>query len=617
MFEKIAPKILRIFFKHPFSVLFLVALLVAVAVPGTLRLFKNIQTDLTALLPDDYRSVALIQTVREKTKGIGSQTIVLEGKNREAMIRLVKDLAEYLEKESIIREVMFEKPAYDFLSEHKLLYVGLEDLEEIRDRIDRRIQREKLGSLYISFDEEEEGDGKIGFDDLEKEYGEKYSQSRRSRYYESDEGDIFVLQVYPTGNSADLGFVKKLTTLVEQKVAAFDVKRYDPSIEYFFAGSFQSKVNEYNSLVKDLKRAGLIALVGVVILLYFRFRSFISVGILWLPLLSGLSWTFSLTYLTIGDLNVVTSFLFSILTGLGIEFGIHLFSRYLEEKANGKSVEQAMEEMFLRVGRASLTSAATAGIPFILLGLNDFKGFSEFGMITGVGIFVTLLAYLLILPPVIIILERWGWLHIQYRHKESRQGGEYPKARIIFWTTAVLSIACIFLIPRLEFEYDFGKLRAKIPGYDLVNERYWKAVPHKSNPSVVIVNSDEEAHLVKETLLKKKETLKDPILHHVQILSDLAPKQQEEKIAVLKETEQLMEDPLIEKKVKGERKEDIDEFKESLRTKPFTMQEVPDKLKDVFLGDESVPGQMVFIFGDPAVELQNGRHALQFRNEIA
>ena len=47
----------------------------------------------------------------------------------------------------------------------------------------------------------------------------------------------------------------------------------------------------------------------------------------------SLTWTFGVTYLAIGSLNMITVGLFAILFGLGIDFGIHIFARYREADA--------------------------------------------------------------------------------------------------------------------------------------------------------------------------------------------------------------------------------------------------------------------------------------------
>ena len=76
-----------------------------------------------------------------------------------------------------------------------------------------------------------------------------------------------------------------------------------------------------------------IGLVLAVVLLYFmRLRALLVMGI---TIGIGLIWTFGLTQLVIGHLNVATGFLVSIVAGNGINVGILYQARYFEEEARG------------------------------------------------------------------------------------------------------------------------------------------------------------------------------------------------------------------------------------------------------------------------------------------
>ncbi|MDO8461749.1 MAG: MMPL family transporter [Deltaproteobacteria bacterium] len=624
MYERIARFLLRHFLQRPVVALVLIFLSVMAATPSAIHLFGNIQTDLASLLPDDYRSVKLIKEVRQKMEGVGSLLIVLDGRDKNGMIRFADDLTQRLLQSELVRGAVFKKPGYTFFSNHKLLYVDLDDLKAIRDRISQRVQREKLGPLFFSFEDETE-QKKLGFQDLEKEYREKYSEGTRSPYYESDDGTIFLIHVYPIGSSSNLGFAKKLTEEVRQIVQGFDLKQYDPNLHVDYAGSFQTRINEYNTLIHDLTVAGIIASIGVVLLLLYRFRSLIALLVVLAPMGAGLAWTFGLTTFLVGHLNLVTSFLFSILTGLGVEFGIHLFSRYLEAKESGRDVEGAIHEMTLRVGRSSLTSAATAGVPFLLLGLNDFKGFSEFGLITGSGIIISLLAYLLILPPLILLLEKHHWLQVRAIHQSlfgHNRRHRFPKARLVFWSTLALSLFCLPFVSRLHFEYDFNKLKPFLPAYDEVRAKTRLVIPAGNNPAMLLVANDKEALQVKEALLAKKErgtedSFAETLIDRVKIASDLVPGDQEAKLKVIGEIKQLLEDPLIRKFVKGKREKDIEKFTQSLELTEVTLADVPEDAKRIFYGRKEIPGQVVFVFSDPRFELSDGQIAMRFRDEVA
>ena len=51
----------------------------------------------------------------------------------------------------------------------------------------------------------------------------------------------------------------------------------------------------------------------------------------------------------------MTAFLFVILFGLGIDFGIHMFARYLEVRMDKTDVRMSIETMLSQTGQAILT----------------------------------------------------------------------------------------------------------------------------------------------------------------------------------------------------------------------------------------------------------------------
>ena len=102
-----------------------------------------------------------------------------------------------------------------------------------------------------------------------------------------------------------------------------------------YAGDMLAGFSEYNTIRNDLLSVGAtgIALVLAVVLLYFmRLRALLVMGI---TIAVGLVWTFGLTQLVIGHLNVATGFLVSIVAGNGINVGILYQSRYFEERRRG------------------------------------------------------------------------------------------------------------------------------------------------------------------------------------------------------------------------------------------------------------------------------------------
>ncbi len=150
-----------------------------------------------------------------------------------------------------------------------------------------------------------------------------------------------------------------------------------------------------------------------------------------LPLIMSLAWTGGVAYLTIETLNLMTATLGLVLFGLGIDYGIHFFARYSEERAYGKSIEEAAETTFISSGQAISVGALTTAAALYVLIAADFKGFSEFGLVAGTGILLSLVSMMVIMPALLVLLERWGAIDLSSEAPSVVEGalGERVKGR--------------------------------------------------------------------------------------------------------------------------------------------------------------------------------------------
>ncbi len=223
---------------------------------------------------------------------------------------------------------------------------------------------------------------------------------------------------------------------------------------------------EENQFIKsDLKKSAVLAalLASCIILIYTR--SWFSIPLIIFPLLLSLSYTFALTCLFIGHLNIISGFLVAILMGLGIDYGIHLYIRFKQELLKGKTIAVATELVATQVGRSGLIAMLTTMSVFSILSFSDFQGFAEFGKIATLGIVCAFLSYFFIFPAQALFYDKIHWLR-----KPRPRLFTFKISKLYFTTPYFLSamflflmVASLFLLPGLRFEYDFQKLRGESP----------------------------------------------------------------------------------------------------------------------------------------------------------
>jgi predicted RND superfamily exporter protein len=120
----------------------------------------------------------------------------------------------------------------------------------------------------------------------------------------------------------------------------------------------------------------------------------------------ALVWTFGLTELVIGHLNVATGFLVSIVAGNGINVGILYQARYFEERRRGVPVNDALRTAVHATWQPTVIAALASAASYVSLLVTDFSAFRHFGFIAASGMLLCWIAKTIMVPPMLLLLER-------------------------------------------------------------------------------------------------------------------------------------------------------------------------------------------------------------------
>ncbi len=601
-------------------ILILVTLaLSAASIPRTINLFKNISTDPVDLLPEHHPNVISLLEVRKKFDRGVNTSIVFESDDPKATLLFLQDTVKKLKQENYIGRVRDKKLGYDFFNEHKLLYLETKDLEDIKDSIDRRIQREKLSGLLIDLDSN--GENEDSFAALEAKYKSRYSEESSSEYNISADGKVYSIFVESPAADSGLSAASRFQDKLEVFVQSLRPTDFHPSMKVYFSGA--TKVLEYRALVKDLKKVGLISGFLLFLPLLIRFRNPIHVAIMFIPLGVGIPIAFAAASFFIAKLNVSTSFLFAILGGLGIENGIHIFSRYYEQRRENVSQTDAFVDIFSHTGRAILTAVASVAVTFLLLMVNDFRGFSDFGLIAGLGLWIIFFVYFLFLPSLLLLSEKLGILKYKNvlpgQESDSTPNSGIPQTWLKPALTAftLFSILSLVSIPFLKFEYDSKKTRANIPSVKVAREKQRLTATRVNNPAVVVVKNEAEAAALRQKIEAYKLTdTETPTIDTAKSYYDLVPPDQTKKLAIIADIKKLLDDDALSL-LKGKHKEDVERFKKALvESNPVETKELPPEVVEIFKGNPQVPGEILYINPQAKMELDDGQNAMRFADDV-
>lgn len=226
-----------------------------------------------------------------------------------------------------------------------------------------------------------------------------------SGYYLSDDGRAALMVVKPSSPPTDLPFARELDVDVR---AAFDraTEGLDPAPRLALGGSYIIAIEDAGLIQADMSRNAIVSFLAVIALYLFCYRSVAAVVFSTAPLVVGQVLTLAVAILVFGGLNNTTVAFTAMLMGLGTDFTIVMYGRYVEERRAGASLAEAMRKMMGETGLGVFTGAITSAGTFGAVCVSRFPGLVEFGFLVAGGILLCMVAILFLLPAMIAFHER-------------------------------------------------------------------------------------------------------------------------------------------------------------------------------------------------------------------
>src|SRR5687767_12467937 len=168
----------------------------------SVRLFGDTRADVKELLPKSAQSVITLNELEKRFGGRSYLNITVESPDREANRAFSDALVERIKQLPNIRSVrnkLGEEKA--FFEEHKWLYIDLEDLQVIQERIEDAANDARARANPLLVDLEDKGPVELDFSDIEKKYQSRQGLMARfpHAYFESEDGARVAVMVSRKG----------------------------------------------------------------------------------------------------------------------------------------------------------------------------------------------------------------------------------------------------------------------------------------------------------------------------------------------------------------------------------------------------------------------------------
>jgi predicted RND superfamily exporter protein len=194
----------------------------------------------------------------------------------------------------------------------------------------------------------------------------------------------------------------------------------DRSAEYALFGSGLLGEEIGQSLSDSGALVGPFALLFVVVALTIAYRDLLDIVLGVLGIVAVLVWTFGFMGWTGVPFNQLLLAVPVLLIGLSIDYAIHVFMRYREQRAEGDSlsVRRGMSFALAGVGVALVWVTATGALGFLANLISPIGALQDFGIVSAFGIAAALIIYGTLIPALKIEID--GFLEARGFSREKR-----------------------------------------------------------------------------------------------------------------------------------------------------------------------------------------------------
>lgn len=611
------------------------ALALVLGVFGTVRtvkLYRGLRSDLEQLLPRNAPSVRAIDELRERVSSLQYLGVVVDtgtAENLPAAERMLDDLAARIRTypPELARAVRTgDAEERDFLEAHAALYVDARDLQTILDRVTARRDWEVSQAEGSALDESDAPP--LDFSDIERRYEDRASVSSKTNHgrFSSPELHLSLLLVEAGSFSTAREEGAELLRRVKADLAAMGgPDAYAKGMRVGYSGDIAISVEETSALVSDLALSSVLVGVLVVASLYYYFRWWRCLLVILPPLALATVLAFGIASLPpfgVTELNSNTAFLGAIIVGNGINVGIMLLARYVEERRAGRPVETSIELAVWGVRRGTFAAALAASMSYTSLVATQFRGFRQFGIIGGLGMVLAWMVTFTLFPPLVRRVDRDGTT----RPKPLRSDGvtgfvaravkKWPAAIVLgsFALTAV-SAAFITRIDDSTIEQDFSKLRRRDTWKD--GEGYWghrmdELLGVYLTPIAVLADDAPQARRFASSLRAATSSgALGGYVSGIRTIDDVLPRDQDEKLALLARVREALT-PRIRASIPEDKRATVARIVDDTRDAHVTLADLPRTFTTGLREKNGAVDRVVLVFPRARKELWEGRSLAWF-----
>lgn len=295
---------------------------------------------------------------------------------------------------------------------------------------------------------------------------------------------------------------------------------------------------ELLSVSQGMEIAMVVALCMVTVIMLLGLGSMYLVFVSLFTLIVGLIMTAAFATWAVGELNLISVAFAVLYIGLGVDFAIHYCLRYREFILHGSDNAAAIMASSLSTGSSMFLCALTTATGFYAFIPTDYDGVAELGLISGTGMFISLVVTLTLLPALLSLLP------LKVSPKERSSGWlsiigwifsfPFTYARQVKLISFLIAFILLGLITQIRF--DHNTLNLQDPENESVKTFQDLLDDTDTSPWTGIILADGETEALH--LIEKFKQL--PLVDKLVWIRDFIPDDQDDKLAIIEEMDLLL-----------------------------------------------------------------------------
>ena len=549
--------------KRATQVMIALASLISLAAITQIR----VDSDLLNLMPQDDPTIQALRHLEESEAGVSLVTVAVSGEPA-ATDAFLSELRDRLIGDERFKYVLYDLDP-DLAWRLGVLQLTPEDLTPIRDRLSGALAMgPAIANPFVA-------SRLLDLGPMTERLRDQGRQAQTSGMLSS--GTTARLMIRPVTSAHDLPFARSIMATIDAEIEALQATHPDVEIAWV-GGAYRHNVEDYEGIVADMSWTGIASLVLVLGFIALAFRDLRALVLIFVPLLLATLWTFGFAAVSVGTLNSFTAFFGAILVGLGVDFAIHLYTRYREQRAVSPTLQSAIIRAWDKAGPPCLAAAVTTAGGFSALLFATFDGFSQLGLLLGFGVLVCLLAVLTILPLLIQWRDQTP-IPVKTASKAPDRAAIYKAAPILLGIAVLVTALCALQVPKTEFEFDISELRREGLAFGDLTEAEQVYAKESYSPILLSYGDLDSLTAGHDRYTGMVASGELPGFDRIVSIRSLLPADQAERLALLGEISELAKDDSY-KYLPGQVRQNLQRLVETPVT-PLEVEDLPYGLRHI------------------------------------